>query len=29
MDKKILKSLNTWLSNDLISESTYKNILDY
>ena len=29
MDKKILKSLNTWLSSDLISESTYKNILDY
>lgn len=29
MDKKILKSLDSWLSNDLISESTYKNILDY
>lgn len=29
MDKKILKSLGSWLSNDLISESTYKNILDY
>ena len=29
MDKKILKSLDSWLSNDLISESIYKNILDY
>ena len=29
MDKKILSSLNNWLKNNLISESDYKNILDY
>ena len=29
MDKKILNSLNKWLENNLISESDYKNILDY
>ena len=29
MDKKILNSLNKWLENNLISESEYKNILDY
>ncbi len=29
MDKKILSSLNKWLENNLISESDYKNILDY
>ena len=29
MDKKILNSLNNWLENNLISESEYKNILDY
>ena len=29
MDKKILNSLNQWLENNLISESEYKNILDY
>ena len=29
MDKKVLNSLNKWLENNLISESEYKNILDY
>ena len=29
MDKKILNSLNKWLDNNLISESTYKDILNY
>jgi len=29
MDKKILYSLNNWLENNLISESTYKEILNY
>ena len=29
MDKKILNSLNKWLENNLISESEYKDILDY
>ena len=29
MDKKILNSLDKWLENNLISESDYKNILDY
>ena len=29
MDKKILNSLDRWLENNLISESDYKNILDY
>ena len=29
MDKKILNSLNNWLENNVISESEYKNILDY
>jgi len=29
MDKNILNSLNKWLENNLISESDYKNILDY
>ena len=29
MDKKILSSLNKWLENNIISESDYKNILDY
>ena len=29
MDKKILSSLNNWLKNNLISESDYRNILDY
>ena len=29
MDKKILSSLNNWLENNLISESDYKNILDF
>ena len=29
MDKKIHNSLNRWLENNLISESDYKNILDY
>lgn len=29
MDKKILNLLNKWLENNLISESDYKNILDY
>ena len=29
MDKKILNSLNKWLENNLISESEFKNILDY
>ena len=29
MDKKILNSLNKWLDNNLISESTYRDILNY
>ena len=29
MDKKILNLLDKWLENNLISESDYKNILDY
>ena len=29
MDKKVLNLLNKWLENNLISESEYKNILDY
>ena len=29
MDKKVLNSLNKWLENNLISESEFKNILDY
>ena len=29
MDKKVLNSLNKWLENNLISESEYKDILDY
>ena len=29
MDKKVFNSLNKWLENNLISESEYKNILDY
>ena len=29
MDKKVHNSLNKWLENNLISESEYKNILDY
>ena len=29
MDKKILNSLNKWLENNLISESTYRDILNY
>ena len=29
MDKKILNSLNEWLDNNLISESTYRDILNY
>jgi hypothetical protein len=29
MDKKILNSLNKWLDSNLISESTYRKILDY
>jgi hypothetical protein len=29
MDKKILNSLNKWLDSNLISESTYRDILNY
>ena len=29
MDKKILNSLNQWLENNVISETEYKNILNY
>ena len=29
MDKKILNLLNNWLENDLISKSTFENIVNF
>ena len=29
MDKKILNLLNKWLENDLITESTFDNIINF